>query len=1061
MTGRLLVIAVLIARAAIVAAGAVTNQQQWQLAFAATSAQPLTEHDSFYSSSQAQIWSLSSLESHRLPFPLHSEHAAGLNPALNTNTSAETAASASFSAHAKPAPLQWSLSNANGSLHVDALFPSLTHLDLLRAGVIQDPHVGLNEGLYWWISNEQAWTYTADLEPILAQLRASSDAGKRQYWLHFQGLDTIAQVFVGGELIRETRNYHQWYAFRVPAHLLEREISTNITLVFSNTSEYAAQQAADHSPGYPTQLQSADRPRVFDYEFPNRIHVRKQQSDLGWDWGPALVPVGPHKPAYLIVLPDAAQDTDSDEDAKEQEVHGEAGDAERKPTVLVMASGIDIYRKGQVNNLPPPDPDANWIVNVTLTLLSATDVNPASLRLSIPALDLYTFDVLLSAPSVSAGLNSPIHATFEVPSSGKYGPSLWWPRGYGNQTLYDVVLHSDELGIEVRKRVGFRTAVFDLSTISPELVAQGVQPGSHFRLFVNGREVYVMGTNVIPFDTLAVRTNPDTVRWLLDSALHAHVNLIRVWGGGAYPSPEFLRMCDELGVMVWMDAMFAAALYPYNADFLEAASEEVAQVMLDAVSHPSVVVVVGNNEGELFFLGGYGVWERDGEWKTGYEALFDHVVRDRVREASRGLSYITCSTTTGYIQLDPYVGRYSNYPKGELHGTGEHYDYVAAEGFDIDTYPRSRFMVEFGMFSLPSIDALDYILDGSGDYSINSSVLRAHLKHPPAGNLTYPFSAAQGQSELLSAVTEWFPTPSTHLPARAQLHRYAVSSQLYQALYVANQISVYRHGAAQRERNRGLVVWQLNDVWPGTSWSSVEYDGRWKLLHYALVDVQAPVAAVAVWNATDEVLEVAVVWSGARWDGDDGAGEKVRVRVRMEWFDFRGKVLVADERDVDVTRGGEAGSVTVQTIHDPEHTRCEGNEQGCYLRLTLPSTHVVTYWTPMSRLASTVERLHASGAAPDLQLLRSRSSPGTVRVRNTGSAVAPYVWLEYGADAGVGYFARCDSAGRCRRPFNAFWLRPGEEVHLRLVSAAPAGGAGKHQERWSVSSLFDNLPPLA
>ncbi|CDW99682.1 hypothetical protein [Sporisorium scitamineum] len=736
MTKRILVIGLVIAQAAIVIVGAAHNQQPWQLAFDAPTAQPIPEDDPVYNS-RALIWSLSSTESHRQPFPLHSDQHAGPG-AGRTDTAA---ASTSFADGAAPASLQWSLSNANGSIHVDALFPSLTHLDLLRAGVIQDPHVGLNEGLYWWISDEPAWTYTANLEPILAQLRASPDKQQRQYWLCFQGLDTVAQVFVAGQLISETRNYHQWYAFSVPAHLLEPkalEGNTNLTLVFKNSNEYAAQQAAKFDPGYPNQLQSADRPRVFDYEYPDRIYVRKQQSDLGWDWGPALVPVGPHKPAYLIALPNSAQASQNVVAANEQaKFHVE------KPSVLVMASGIDIYRKGQVNNLPPPDPDANWIVNVTLILLSATDIEHPSLRLSIPALDLYTFDVLLST-SVSAGLNQPIHATFEIPSSGRYGPSLWWPRGWGNQTLYHVELRSDQLDIRLQKRVGFRTAFFDLSTVSPELVAKGVQPGSHFRLIVNNQEIYVMGTNMIPLDTLAPRTNPAYLRWLLDSALHTHVNLIRVWGGGAYPSQEFLDLCDELGVMVWMDAMFAASLYPYNDEFVREVGEEVAQVMVDVVTHPSVVVVVGNNE--------------------------------------------------GYIQLEPYRGRYANYTKGELHGTGEHYGYVAERAFDIDTYPRSRFMVEFGMFSLPSIYALDYILAGDRNYSIDSPTLRAHLKHPPAGNLTYPYPAAQGQHELLSAITTYFPTPSPHLPPRTQLHRYAISSQLYQALYVTNQVAVYRRG---------------------------------------------------------------------------------------------------------------------------------------------------------------------------------------------------------------------------------------------------------------------------
>uniref|UniRef100_V5ED71 Beta-mannosidase A n=1 Tax=Kalmanozyma brasiliensis (strain GHG001) TaxID=1365824 RepID=V5ED71_KALBG len=961
---------------------------------------------------------------------------------------------------AAPAGLNWSLSNTNGSIQVDALFPSLAHLDLLRAGVIQDPSIGLNEGLYRWIPDEPTWTYTADLEPVLKRIRASRNgrSADQQQWLYFQGLDTIAQVYVGGKLIGETHNQHKWYAFRIPSRLVDLNATTqrtdggrntNITLVFNNTNRYAAQQADKFDPGYPNQLNGGLRPRTFDYEYPNRIFVRKQQSDFGWDWGPALVPVGPHKPAYLIALPDVDQDSKDITDASEAaQTPSDLAITAEKPTVVVLALGVDIYRKRQTNNLPPPDPNATWIVNVTLTLLSSREVSWPSLRLSIPSLGLHTFDALLSSSTVSAGLNEPVHATFEVPSSGKYGPELWWPRGYGNQTMYELVVHSDELKLEVKKRVGFRTAVFDLSTVSPEEVQQGVQPGSHFRLFVNDREVYVMGTNMIPLDTLGPRTNPAYLRWLLDSATYTHVNLVRIWGGGAYPSQELLDLCDERGIMVWIDAMFAASLYPYHNDFLSEVGGEIAQVMVDTVTHPSVVAVVGNNEGELFFTA-YGKWEQDAEWKRGYELLFDTVIRDRVKEISRGLSYIPCSTTTGYIQLDPYIGRYDNYTRGvELHGTGEHYGYDATKAFDIASYPRSRFMVEFGMFSLPSIQTLDRIL--VGDYSVNSTVLRAHLKHPPAANLTYPFAADTGRAELLSAVTTYFPVPSASLSEREQLHRWSVSSQLFHALYLANQISVYRVQAATRERNRGLVVWQLNDVWEGTSWSSVEYGGAWKMVQYAMAGMQAPVAVVGVYNGTVDRLDVNVVWSGAV---REKGGE-----VEMEWFDWTGRSVRRETRRFEVDTTGSAGAVTVQTF-DNVTNLC--GDEGCYLHLSFNDTRA--YWTPMHALQRTLTRLHDQGRRPKLELsLPSEGNEWVVEVRNTGSSVAPWVWLEHGTRE-VGFFARCQE-GQCR-PWNGFWLQPGEVVRVRFVSAGGAQGKGEEEGKraWfagvTASSMFDNFDP--
>ncbi|KAJ1020680.1 hypothetical protein NDA16_004072 [Ustilago loliicola] len=297
------------------------------------------------------------------------------------------------------------MSNTNGSIQIDALFPSLAHLDLLRAGIIQEPSIGLNEGLYRWIIDEPTWTYSADLTPILNQILAAEPTQTQEYWLYFEGLDTIADIYIAGELINSTKNQHLWHAFPVSSQLVfsQGASNKNITLVLHNPNDYAAEQARRFDPGYPTQVQSPTRSRAADYEYPDRIFIRKQQSDFGWDWGPALVPVGPHKPAWLITLPTPVDEKDHIEagqghaelrDTAETEV-GKVNTG--SGTVVVLSSDIDIYRKGQSNNLPPPDPDANWIINVTLTLLSSHDIGSPSLRIAIPSLDLYTFDTYLSA----------------------------------------------------------------------------------------------------------------------------------------------------------------------------------------------------------------------------------------------------------------------------------------------------------------------------------------------------------------------------------------------------------------------------------------------------------------------------------------------------------------------------------------------------------------------------------------------------------------------------------------------------------------------------------------
>lgn len=1042
-------------------------QQPWQLPPTPLPSSPeLPFHLSH--SEGVQLFPLSTAESHQQPFPLPPRAAKKPKPAASR-----------FNATAKTSSLRWTLSNTKGSIHIDVLFPSLAHLDLLRAGIIAEPAIGLNEGLYRWIIDEPTWTYTADLTPILEKLSDESSPQTHEHWLYFEGLDTIADIYIAGELVNSTANAHRWYAFPIPSHLISADAGdTNVTLVFHNVNDYAAKQAERFDPGYPTQVESPKRSRATDYEYPNRIYVRKQQSDLGWDWGPALAPVGPHKAAWLIALP-APSSEGKDFQA------GEAGGAPQDPKeadtasvgggVVVISSGIDIYRKGQVNNLPPPDPDANWIVNVTLTLLSSHDIQNPSLRLAIPSLDLYTFDTYLSS-HLSSGLNAPVHAVFEIPSGGKHSPSLWWPRNHGPQHLYQAILRSDELGLEINRTVGFRTAYFDLSPITPRHIKEeGVQPGSHFRLILNQKEIYILGTNIIPLDTLSPRISPGYLRWLVESAVQSGVNMIRVWGGGSYPSQEFMEMCDEMGVMVWMDAMYAASLYPYHRGFLQGAGKEVEQVMQGVVSHPSLVVVVGNNEGELYFLGGYGRRKRDEEWKRGYEALFDGVIRDAVRGSSRGVSYIPCSTTTGYVSLDPYKGRYDNYDREkELHGTGEHYGYDASKAFDIDWYPRSRFMVEFGMFSLPSIATLDRILpqpsssyQDEGDlYSVNSTVLRAHLKHPPAGNLSYPFPATQGQYELLSAINTYFLSPSPSLSPRSRLSRYSYSSQLYQSLYITNQISIYRRGASQSQRNRGLIVWQLNDVWEGTSWSSIEYTGRWKMVHYALAKVQREMAGVVVHNVSADWLEVGLVYTNVLRSGEE-------VETGLEWFDFYGHRIGQKEVVKFTVLSGKIGYQVVQTYQHLSRSVCSNKKKGCWLRITLtspsPLPPVTTYWSPPQHLTPTLTHLATTEKLlPNLTLslppsAREKEKKWQVKITNTGSVTAPYVWLEHSPNH-IGYFSR-DGV-----PENGVFLNPGEEVALDFVRAKSTAVEGEkmaeedEEDKWfrglTVSSLFDNFADL-
>ncbi|KAN0064606.1 hypothetical protein ACQY0O_002235 [Thecaphora frezii] len=937
-----------------------------------------------------------------------------------------------------------------------ALFPSLVHLDLLRAGVIQETSIGLNEGLHRWIIDEPQWTYTADLTSWLERYGRSYD----HFCLCFDGLDTVADVSIGSHHVGSSDNQHLYHVFDVTEPIgsllssasLAPSSGTNLTVRFSNVNKYARRKAQE-GPYYPDQRSQPRTSRTSRYEYSNRMFVRKQQSDFGWDWGPALVPSGPDKPAYLVGLGKKTENravTTSDD----------VGEAD---AFFVQRLSLDIYRKGQRNNLPPSQ-DANWIVEVTLNLVSSRAFAPPKVRLVIPELELTTDDAVLSAP-IRKGFNQGLHVAFEIAATGEKAPQLWWPSGYGEAKLYNVTVYADQLGLALERRIGFRTAVLNQERVTTQEVAQGVQPGTKFQIEINGVAVYTQGTNVIPLDTLAPRTAPGYVRWLLESVLAVKQNLIRVWGGGSYPSTELLELCDELGVMVWSEGMFAASLYPADEAFLQTVRTEVGQQVARLTSHPSVIVMVGNNEGELYFLGGYGHLPADAAYLSDYNRLFDEVVRDAVLSSSRSLSYIPCSTTTGYVSLYPdYVPRYTNRSDGELYGTGEHYNYDMTQSFNLSSYPVSRFVVEFGMHSMPSIYTWDRVLTSGDEYDFNGTQVRNHDKHMPAGSLEYPWNATQGQSEMTRGVEENFPVPIQHTDGdegrRELLAQWAYATQCFQAAFVGSQILAYRQGATRSERNRGLVVWQLNDVWEGTSWSSIEYGGRWKVMHYTSARTQDRVVGAPIYDAATERLALHVL--------SDYWNHTIRAKTSWAWYDFAGNLLSPRRTTVATLQGLDSALIfAAKGLNEMLSHRRAGAAPTTptYMHVVVEHRDPTTGATRANEHFFTPFKLRDVALRdPDLSVVDT-SGADTNRqahfeVKCRGQGVAAWVWLEHPPEV-VGYFVeRLGEAKSSEEvPSNAFWMRPGEtrRVTFRMAPAmaqTPAGDGWK--ERVRIRSMWDS-----
>ena len=387
-------------------------------------------------------------------------------------------------------------------------------------------------------------------------------------------------------------------------------------------------------------------------------------------------------------------------------------------------------------------------------------------------------------------------------SVGIEHPQLWWPSGYGGQPLYSVeVTLSDDHGIldTWEKRIGLRTL-----TIRREKD----EWGESFCHCVNGVDVFAMGADYIPEDNLLPRVNKERTRRLLEDAKAAHMNTVRVWGGGYYPEDYFYDLCDELGLMVWQDFMFACASYDLTEAFEENVKAEFRDNIRRLRHHASLALWCGNNEIESFVPSG--IWAKEKKLIADYIKLYEYILPKIVKEEDPGTFYWPSSPSSG--------GSFDE-PGDENRGDCHYWDvWHGLKPFTDYRNHLFRYASEFGFQSFPCMATIESFTRPE-DRNVFSYVMEKHQRN----------ASANGKiAEYLS---------QTYLyPSSFDLFVYA--SQLLQAQ--AMQYGV-EHWRRHRGRCMGALVWQLNDCWPVTSWASIDYFGRWKALHYYEKRFFAPV----------------------------------------------------------------------------------------------------------------------------------------------------------------------------------------------------------------------------
>ncbi|MBN2416437.1 glycoside hydrolase family 2 protein [bacterium] len=654
------------------------------------------------------------------------------------------------------------------------------------------------------------------------------------------------------------------------------------------------------------------------YPLPDqRAFTRKAPYQYGWDWGPRFVTCGIWRPVYL-----------------------EYWNGPRLEDLQIIQESVDRHSARCR----------------AVFFISSPDSRQSRVRLS------FAGGRLEKNADLEPGDNR-IEVGFSIPD-----PELWWCNGLGKQHLYSItgtLEPENSLRTSLSRRIGIRTL---------EVIQTPDSSGSSFGFRLNGIDMFAKGANYIPQDSFLPRVSDSRYRALIESSVDANMNMLRVWGGGIYENDLFYDLCDEAGLLVWQDFIFACAMYPGDERFLETVREEATQNVRRLRNHPCIALWCGNNEIDEAWHNwgwqeqyGYSGPVQERIWND-YQTLFHRMLPDIVGAEDPGRFYWPSSPSIGWGHEEALLS-------GDMHYWGV---WWGKEPFDVYERKVGRFMSEYGFQSMPDMKTI-MAFTLPEDRTPDSPAMKNHQKHP------------FGSEAIDLYMNRTYNRPK-------DFESYAYVSQLLQARGIGIALEAHRRA---RPYCRGTLYWQLNDCWPVISWSSVDYYNRWKALHYTARRVFSDLALLPVQNKED----LAVYVSSDRL-GNTPAVLGIRV------LDFTGTVLYANE----LNRSVPANSSTVLFQAPLADLVPEGMQDRAVLALTLSAGGRVL----ASRTWLFVKPLHLRLPAAEITTDITSCREG-YRIRLRSETYARAVYL------------RCDGVPG-RFTDNYFDLLPGEEREVILRS---------------------------
>ncbi len=511
---------------------------------------------------------------------------------------------------------------------------------------------------------------------------------------------------------------------------------------------------------------------IYREAFRGRSYLRKMGCAFGWDWGPVA------------------------------------------PTAGIWRGIRVVAGAGRLSGLPHVRQEHGPGGTVALDVSGAVEGAGAAVRITLSREGRTVAEA--EAPIVDGRFS----CRLEVPE-----PRLWWPNGMGAQPLYELRAELRAAEGDVLDTGGMRVG---LRTV--ELVRESDAYGTSFAFRVNGRRIFAKGANWIPCDIFPSRVDESVYARLLGDAAESHFNMLRVWGGGIYEHPCFYDLCDELGLLVWQDFMFACSTYPtFDTAFMGNVRAEAEDAVRALRRHPCLALWCGNNEIEQGFVD----WEGD-EWRAGrmpardYRRLFDEALPDVVAREDGATPYWPGSPhTPGAKRAD-----FNDPTDGDAHAWSV---WFGGEPFEAQRRWTFRFMSEFGFQSFPEPRTVE-AFTLPGDRALNSWVMDYHQRSGP------------GNGTILRYLYEWFSPPSGFDDTLWM-------TQLTQALCIQYAAE---HARRIQGRMDGLLYWQFNDMWPAPTWSSVDVYGRWKALQFLARRFFAPVCLSVVESLRHSTMELHV-----------------------------------------------------------------------------------------------------------------------------------------------------------------------------------------------------------